>query len=172
MISETIIAIDPGLNQSGLALFKRGKLQFACLTPLVNGKNPIRAVPYIREELRKYAPRSDRIVIIEKPRVYQTGLQKGDQRDIVNLALAVGAIGQLLRPKWLDSLIFVEPHEWKGQVPKEIMQKRIDKTLTAEELSKIVWPSKSLRHNVYDAIGLGLWGISKAPKTRKIHNDT
>ena len=57
-------------------------------------------------------------------------------------------------------LVHLKPAEWKGQVTKEISASRTLRKLSDEELQivtgGILKVPASLRHNVYDAIGIGL----------------
>ena len=92
-------------------------------------------------------------LVAEIPQVY-TGPQAEDRNDLIDLAGVVGAISAsplITSVQWSPL-----PREWKQQIPKEVTQQRVDKRLSAEEKAKIKWPAKSLAHNVYDAIHLGL----------------
>ena len=58
---------------------------------------------------------------------------------------------------WFYGRVFkYKPHEWKGTVEKKVMELRIQKHLTTEELKIVELPAKSLAHNVWDAAGIGL----------------
>lgn len=94
----------------------------------------------------------DCVLIVEIPQVYD-GYQDEDKNDLIDLAGVVGALASLTRGRveWSPT-----PREWKGQLPKEITQKRVEAELSGAEKALIVWPAKSLKHNVYDAIHLGL----------------
>ena len=47
--------------------------------------------------------------------------------------------------------ILVKPAEWKGQVPKKIMNERVLSKLSAQERAIV-----KDNHNAIDAVGLGL----------------
>jgi hypothetical protein len=55
---------------------------------------------------------------------------------------------------------YVLPAQWKGQVPKAVHHKRVRATLMTDEqvVSDVYLDTikPALRHNVWDAIGLGL----------------
>jgi hypothetical protein len=61
---------------------------------------------------------------------------------------------------------FVEPAQWKGQTPKDIHHSRIWARLTLDEREVVneaargMAPSK--RHNMLDAVGLGLWVANRS----------
>jgi hypothetical protein len=94
--------------------------------------------------------------IIEVPQVYPGQQQKGDQNDLINLAVMVGeyaahatSVGFKVR--------LVRPREWKGQLPKDVCWRRVRETLTPLELDTMAKLPKSRAHNMHDAIGLGTW---------------
>lgn len=95
-------------------------------------------------------------VVIERPQVYVAAKLKGDPNDLISIAGVVGAIGTLY---WQDGskIVTYLPREWKGTVPKAVTELRVDKRLSDDEKKRVEWPAKSLSHNVYDAIALGLF---------------
>lgn len=93
-------------------------------------------------------------LVIEKPQIYQGRKQKGDPNDLIDLAMVVGA--------WRHEHPYTElvkPRQWKGQVPKAVMTKRILSKLTDAELA-VLGDLKS-NHNVVDAVGIGLWKLGR-----------
>jgi hypothetical protein len=94
--------------------------------------------------------------VVEIPKPYATAKQSGDQRDIRDVALVAGALMFVLFKK-SAAVRSVEPWEWKGQIPKSVTKSRVDRELTPDEVSRILWPKQAgKRHNVYDAIHMGL----------------
>lgn len=85
---------------------------------------------------------------------------KARPRDILKLAQDAGRWAGIYSTLGVDAH-FVEPAQWKGQVPKHIHHPRIWAALSAKEQELVntgcrgLAPSK--RHNVIDAVGLGLW---------------
>lgn len=113
------------------------------------------AVDIWRETLDKYITED---VIIELPRVYPGARQKGDQNDLIELASVVGAISAYVFARDRKA---VYPYEWKQQVPKDIHHARALARLTAQEKARIVPCAKSLAHNVYDGIAMGLTHLKR-----------
>lgn len=138
-----LLAIDPGAD-SGWALFGSSRLLEKC------GLG--RPTEFAIAE-----------VVIEKPRIYPGAKQKARAEDVITLAVRAGEWGG--RYEHLK-VRYVEPHGWKGAVPKEIHQPRIWAKLDAREKDivdracKGMAPSK--RHNVIDAVGIGLWAVGRA----------
>jgi hypothetical protein len=98
-------------------------------------------------------------LIVEIPQIYGKGQEEKDPNDLIDLAGVVGAIAsKICYGKVIWSPV---PREWKGQLPKVISVKRVEEKLSDDEKKLIVWPSKSLKHNVYDALHLGLTYLSK-----------
>jgi hypothetical protein len=100
-------------------------------------------------------------VVLERPRIYPgSGQQKGDLNDIVDLAGVIGAVAG----KFSDDLIsHYYPSDWKGQVPKAVMTKRILAALTEQECSRIDRIGAK-DHNTIDAVGIGLHHFGRLNK--------
>lgn len=111
------------------------------------------------------------IVVIEKPRIYpgpsrdKAGNMR-DLNDLIDLACVAGGIAALFDTQ---QIITVYPADWKGQMPKEKMNKRVLDTLTPEE-RKCIQSVGKLDHNTLDAIGIGLHYLGRLNK-RVIHNE-
>jgi hypothetical protein len=98
------------------------------------------------------------LVLLEQQQIYRVGRQKGDQNDLLELSGVVGAITTM----WPEAiLVGVKPREWKGQVDPDVMLRRIEGKLWEKEKGRVKECPKSLRHNVIDAIGLGMWWCAK-----------
>lgn len=165
-----VLAIDPGLRGCGVAVYLDGTLEHAWYT-----ENPERvldgpaaweimscavflAVDRIVVPLGTPTPEFD-VGVFEVPQVYRLSRQKGDPNDLISLAGVVGSVSASMP---CFKRIGVHPAQWKGQVPKAIHHKRIVSSLSANEKKSIQLPSKSLQHNVWDAIGLAQWWVQRA----------
>ena len=100
--------------------------------------------------------------ICEVPQIYDPRRQVTRQQDLIGLAVVSGAFAQSVRA---DKILYVKPREWKGGVPKKIHNKRVMSTLDREELDIVdaLNVPTSLRHNVLDSIGIGLWRLRRLP---------
>jgi hypothetical protein len=94
------------------------------------------------------------LVLIEQPTIYPHS--KAPPASIMALQLKVGELKG--RFEMVGCKVeLVEPRVWKKQVPKTIHNARTRAALTAEELPLTV----GMRHDVWDAIGLGLWKLGR-----------
>jgi hypothetical protein len=155
-----LLAIDPGLD-TGWALFSSAAQLVACGLgdPRMSDRHRVADL---------------RTVVIEQPFVYPRGQTK-NPNDVITLALNAGEWGGLYR-QWAD-VKYVLPFKWKGSVPKRISHVRIlgklsdrERTVvdTAMALGRSCAPkalgrpiARSLQHNVLDAVGLGLFAVSR-----------
>lgn len=141
-----VLALDPG-NTTGWALVLRGVL--------------VHAGHASYEALFETPPATSApvLVVIEVPRVYPFGRGKGDNNDLIDLAVRVGELrGWYRRKSWVQRVELIPPRTWKGTVPKEIHNKQVLAKLSPEELA--VLPTKrrgGFDHNMVDAVGLALW---------------
>lgn len=142
-----LLAIDPGVS-AGWAIYF-GDMLVACGL----GDQP---APAPREGFVE--------VIVEHPVIYPGGKTR-NPNDIVKLAVGAGewrrfkAGGKPVR--------YVEPRAWKGTIDGDTCNKRTLERLKDDELqvyedavrTQRIAPSK--RHNVLDAIGIGLFAIGR-----------
>jgi hypothetical protein len=128
-----LISVDPGVHACGVAWWVDGALVAA----------ELRSIP-----LGARSPDWD--CVCEKPQVYRGSRVRA--ADLVDLAIAAGRMTGNLPTK------YVLPAEWKGQVPKHVQHVRMWEALSDEEIKILtaVDCAKSLKHNVYDAVCLGL----------------
>ncbi len=158
-----ILTFDPGVN-TGWAVgedsfaFKRplllacGLLEFDGFWPEVTGE--------IAHALRFV--NSTSTIVVEQPQVYDARFQKGDQADIVSLSIRAGILLQRFRPGRRFALeLLPTPREWKGQVDKDMHNRRVLAALSVEERALIPKLSKKKLHNVIDACGLFLWAAGR-----------
>ena len=158
----TLIAIDPGTKLCGWARFDEGAFS-SC--GLVRTKARV-----FMEQLKTLTMGlvmdpifidSAQTVVIERPEVYRSRFLKGDPNDLISVAIVVGAIARTASP--FATIHMPLPKEWKGQVPKEVTERRLHKQLTKPEFvlmsGCLEGVPPSLRHNVTDAVSLGFWAM-------------
>lgn len=149
-----LVSVDPGLRASGVAVWDgagvllwAGYVKGAVAAPgAIAWEAMARAVYHAVE---RYEPHE---LAIELPQTYGGRAARGDTNDLIQLAAVVGAVATRLR---LATTVY-RPADWKGGVRKEVTAARVDESLSDNEKTRIEWPAASLRHNVYDALGIGL----------------
>lgn len=137
------VAIDPGLD-TGWSIWSEGLLAACGLG------DPRTSKAHRVAELS--------CVWIESPVIYPHS--KANPNDIIRLALNAG--GWEGRYDVLGVPVsFVEPSKWKGQVPKDVHHARVWAALAPAEQAIVDAAVRarpaSKRHNILDAVGLGLW---------------
>jgi len=167
-MTKRILSIDPGVKHAGVAYWMEHSglyyLELAYLATLAGTPTLARSVSEMPQacELGHVQPsasfaRCDHVVV-ELPQVYSRDKSKGDPNDLIKVAAVAGAISKGV---FAEARSFVLPAEWKGAAPKLVTEARCRNYLTDSELEKIILPTKSLQHNVWDAIGIGLWYLKK-----------
>lgn len=154
-----LVAIDPALRTSGVAIFDNGILVSAyyVVNPAKGARdahawaqggqaiyNSLR--PWIIDEL-----------VIEVMQAYPGG-RGGNPNDLLQVSGVAGAVASLLGniPKYS-----VLPRIWKKQLPKNVCHERLRKVLSKEEILAITPGTQKLQENTWDAIGIGLWRLGR-----------
>jgi hypothetical protein len=139
MSSNVLTSIDPGVHQ-GWARFSGGML-YAC---------GLGETPFVGD------------VYIELPQVYARQKKRADPNDLITLAVRIGQLKERAERKSL-TVRLIKPAEWKGQTPKEIHNRRVLAAMQPSEVEvfKELKVAQSLKHNVLDAIGIGLWALGR-----------
>lgn len=160
---RTVIAIDPSLTATGVAVLGESKIVHAAFCRCSNDgslaerisamSDAVDAALLVHADLQPPG-----LVVIERPRVNTvTHGGKADPDDLIKLAILVGALAMRWKKAGFD-VRMVQPAEWKGQVPKEITMQRVMSALSQEETKAVHLPfAQSLHHNVWDAVGIALW---------------
>lgn len=159
-----ILSIDPGLSLTGgtgYALFSPSLIGCGLVTPREERLED--RIAEISAEILRRAQHELSEIVIEKMKVYPFAKQKGSQGDLIDLAHLGGRLLGLGHRATL-----VEPSTWKGQVPKDVVKGLVEHRLTPAELETLdaglASVSAGKRHNVYDAVGIGLWHLKRWPK--------
>jgi hypothetical protein len=150
-----LVTIDPGMS-TGVAEFQNevllnvGLIKFECCRQ------------YTKDLFRLMDVAKPERVVIEIPKIYPFKNQKGDQNDLIKLAVQAGICIAAASP--FCHVEEVHPQEWKGQRPKEVDNKHTLSLLydpVELDVFNSLQISKNLRHNVLDAIGIGLWVLKR-----------
>lgn len=164
-----IVGIDPGLSACGVSVFKAGVLERAGLVRGLDASYPLAArwcalVQNVRIWLDALGDREIELVV-EMPKIYPAASQKGDQNDLLNLA---GVSAALLTgiDAWPKRHVY--PRDWKGTLDADdFIAEHIMPRTTPTERQRIEFPSAaSLAHNVWDAVGIGLFACGRLERRR------
>lgn len=155
-LSTWWMSIDPGLKRTGWALWCNTKLYDYGLTTIkdmdVSGWKlaaNLMARRALYGRLQSYAVG---FVISEIPEEFASGKGKAalNSGAVRKLSYYVGVLSGVCLAKDIR-FASVEPMKWKGNVPKEITEKRVRRDYRQVE--------GGLFSDVYDAIGIGRWWI-------------
>lgn len=160
---SVLISVDPGKFLCGLAVFQDGKLVHAKLVESSKAMGSGPAVWVAMADAVKQTVEATELgvstVVVEVMQVYKAGLQKGDPGDLIEVAGVSGAVCMAF--PWAKTHMGFKPAQWKGQLPKAVMEKRIKEALSTTEIGRITKCSAALRHNVWDGIGIGLKALGR-----------
>tara|TARA_Y100000310_G_scaffold343744_1_gene452814 strand:+ start:4197 stop:4541 length:345 start_codon:yes stop_codon:yes gene_type:complete len=98
------------------------------------------------------------VVVLEVMQVDKRS--RGKEKDLFALSGVVGAIAMRFPQA---EIVAYTPVQWKGSVPKHVMQDRLSKRLTPTELEAI---ASRATHDAWDAIGIGAKYWSERGHTR------
>jgi len=150
------MTIDAGITGTGIALWEEARwnllsppIYTECFKPRAAVDEHIRLM-FIVNSLQAVVQSlgTPRRVYIERPDYFQSykGQVSAASGSLVILCLTAGAIAGL----FLDNLSWVTVNDWKGQLPKHIVQDRIKQKLGLRDLS---YPTD----HEWDAVGIGLY---------------
>ncbi len=151
-----LLAIDPGLRDLGAAILVDGVITRAGLvrSPNKSDRNANAWNAMAEATVAWVGPVGVSTLIIEYPQAYQARFQKGDQNDLIQLACVVGAVCGRVEAYQYHSVL---PRDWKGTCAKSVFTERIRGWMSDKEHAAVEECPASLRHNIYDACGLGIW---------------
>ena len=154
-----LLSVDPGLRDIAIARFDNKTLAqtYYVSNPEKKARGPkawLALLSAVIKEIPK--PSLDLTIVFETMDVYATG--KARSSDLLELVGVEGVFFGFYAPLGCYHYL---PKEWKGQVPKPIHNKRVEKTLNPKERTKILGLPASTRHNVIDAVGIGLYHLGR-----------
>jgi hypothetical protein len=150
-----LLTIDPGIH-TGIAFFRDAFLENC---DLINTNTSRETVISAMGSLLRYDPS---IAIVEIPLIYPQRVQKGDPNDLIQVAKIAGMFLGIISKYCAVEEVY--PNQWKGQRPKSVDNKYTISKLGAQELNifdKHNNLRKNLKHNIIDAIGIGLWKLRR-----------
>lgn len=146
----SFITIDPGLNKhTGYAIFR------TFLEPHETGIIPVSSEHGWKIQSHLIAKEINELLskpvfcfdineaFIEIPDRWDG---KGSVENILKLSFLCGSIYHAMMKRLLIKVSLIKPREWKGQMNKQIVDKRIYKAI-----------GKKYSEHISDAVGIGLW---------------
>jgi Holliday junction resolvasome RuvABC endonuclease subunit len=172
-MSQYVIAIDPSINNCGLAVFKNKELKrYELLHPTVKKKShyleKARSMAQKIEEVYDYYEDRGRTKLVtEIPQHFgasERGFLSRESGSMLKLSFLAGMIYNIA-----PDTITYEPNEWKGQLPKCVVRNRLLRPYPDIKLfgkKEIHCPDckrshkiHDLDHNIVDAIAIGHFHI-------------
>ena len=150
------ICVDPGIVGTGYAVFNQLDLtptHFGVLVAKGNGAEWMERVRGIATQfsqiLKRHKPGQ---VILEFQELYPgaTSMTSGFRGDLFKLSLATGAMCCVSWEYTGQTPILKRPREWKGQLPKDIVELRVKKHY---EKAGLAFPH--IPNHAMDAVGMG-----------------
>ncbi|MEK7093363.1 MAG: hypothetical protein AAB927_02655 [Patescibacteria group bacterium] len=154
-MQNNLLAIDPGLHSAGWAAFKSGACvphDAGLIVPRheYEGEELLTRSLDIGMQMASLAKmQSCSTTIIEFPAYYGEGDKHAGQ--IFKLCACIGAIAGCLNANGVTVESVLVP-DWKGQLPKIVVQKRIERILGLPLCRQL-----ELRKDMWDAVGIGLY---------------
>ena len=156
-----VISLDPGVKAAGVAVLIDGELDVAWLAQGKSWQDTAGQAfqGLFRSKCQQDPHQYTTKVVIERPQVYQQHKLKGNPNDLISVALMAGAFcGYAGSSAFSPKIVSVLPRDWKGQVDPDVMIERVKGKLSKEETGRVELPrKKDMQHNVWDAVGIGLW---------------
>jgi hypothetical protein len=182
-----LLAIDPGMNSPGVALFRTATLLAADrvfipveYASLSDGARWLSVAREIARRAHECGCVTD--VVFERPQWYARGKSKGDPNQLAGIAGVAANVTGILSTYAPLRVMSPTPAEWIGQLPKTCRTckankkkcpackgsawmtprgQRIRSRLTDAELALV--PDQN---DAIDAVGLGLWALGRlTPRT-------
>lgn len=150
-----LCAVDPGINGTGIALWCPGDDLYPFGTDVLNAPRKLtwwRKALYLADAVADVVDehRDIAILVCECPQFFASagGEMVAGRGDLVKLAIAVGCIAGRVESNTRSCEFFpVEVNDWKGQLSKENVERRIRRKLPLGEYTSHAW----------DAVGIGLF---------------
>lgn len=166
MAIKYVVAIDPSINNVGCAVFEKiitgGKLLDKIIIHpskfVKNGnyqeksRDIIGQIVRIMDAVSRYDfPHNDVQLVTEIPQHFGvSGYLSRESGAVLKLTFIAGMIFNIT-----DTVISYEPNQWKGQLPKDVVARRLQKLYPKEKIFDMKRKKFLMDHNIVDAIGIG-----------------
>jgi hypothetical protein len=164
MPTHTLLAVDPGKSDAGVAFFVNGILTDASFLEVPDG-SPYEVAKVVsawaRRCMMNLGDPDGRVgqLVVEGQQIYRHVRQ--DPNDLLPLAQTVG--GVLARVDAFEREVIL-PRVWTGGIPKEVRQRHFLASASEWERDMLmaIRPAKK-RHNAIDAVMLGAYVLGRLP---------
>jgi hypothetical protein len=178
--AAVVVAMDPGIRGCGLAMFEAGRLKHATYVrnPTRKGSDGLAITTMglavgstAKTWLAPRAKDTPLVCCVEMPQVYAHGKGEGDPNDLIPLAAVDGAL--LTALPWSATVTY-RPRVWKGTIDPDILTARLCSTapgalLYPDEHTHTDKVCTSLAHNMWDAVGIGLYYLGRLHMHGKVY---
>ena len=164
MQKKYVMSIDPSLNSLGLAVFENKKLSDHLLiksTTVERAKDEfVRArvmVEKIRDIYKKFGGKNEVQLVTEVPQHFGVaGYLARESGAVFKLTFLCGMLFNMD-----ETVIGYQPRQWKGQLPKEVVGRRLQQLYPKLKIVKKENDKTKfvMDHNIVDAIGIGHFHI-------------
>lgn len=162
---KTLLAIDPSVNNCGVALFDRKTKQLEDAILLHPDKIVKRDGEFYDKAFSIYTKAKEICrkccvieIVCELPDHWAVaGFAARESGSITKLSFMCGLFYALRNE--VEKFTFTLPRGWKGQLSKDVTKNRIERDYAGKgkHYTKEEW--EKLDHNVCDAIGIGHWKL-------------
>jgi len=164
MSIKYVIAIDPSINNVGCAVFEKSSkklLDKIIIHPskfvkngtyLQKARDICGQIVKVMESVSKNGyPFEDTQLVTEIPQHFGVGgYMSRESGAMLKLTFIAGMIFNIT-----DNVISYEPNQWKGQLPKDVVARRLQKLYPKEKIFDLKTKKFIIDHNIADAIGIG-----------------
>ena len=160
-IELPMLSIDPGLGGTGWAYWESRKHPTSVGIVRDTARDDLltERCYELCGKLWKAIPQHDiPTVIIEMPQhmTNRAGIA-AQAGSVYKLAFLVGTISLYWRMGTSRATVHaIQPGEWKGQLPKDVVKRRIEQRLGRATCRRL-----NIRSHAYDAVGIGLWALGR-----------
>ena len=158
-----VLAVDPGKHALGWSAWSGGDL-VACGLARAEGRD----LGALAAALVEQVPCGADVAVVERMvhgYTSMAAIKDKVAKDLLDLQ-AIG--GYVAGASGARKVVWASAHEWKGETPKTVTAKRVDKALRPEELATmraaLKTIPKALRHNLVDGVAIGLWYLRRIPR--------
>jgi hypothetical protein len=156
---KDMVAIDPGLQGTGLAFWQGDRLVPTAVAVVVasNRKGgPVERGRDIAAQIAVWTGRQSYetihhiTIVCELMEMHHSARARMMwQGDLQYTLVLSGIIAGYMMPCEFQ---FVKPSEWKGQLPKSVVERRLTQRLGAKTCRRL-----GIRTHAWDAVGIGMW---------------